>query len=118
MRRFHSYGPVSSEAHFCVPRSAMVDQCVDQLLGRKGEDGGHYFTIWAPRQTGKTWLMRQAMASIRRDHADQFIVATMSMQGVFIKEDDPAEAFLERIPFLFREAFGIDLPEPLQAGNP
>ena len=57
MRRFHSYGPVNSKVHFCVERNDLVEQCMNQLLG-KAEEGGHYFTIWAPRQTGKTWLIR------------------------------------------------------------
>ena len=58
MRTFFSYGPVDCEEHFCVPRKELIDRCVSQLVGNI-EKGGHYFTIWAPRQTGKTWLMRE-----------------------------------------------------------
>ncbi len=58
MRHFSSYGPVDCQEHFCVPRQALVAKGVEQLIGQP-EKGGHYFTIWAPRQTGKTWLMRQ-----------------------------------------------------------
>lgn len=63
MRRFHSYGPVDCRYHFCVDRQALVERCMDQLVGVPDE-GGHYFTIWAPRQTGKTWLMRQMREEI------------------------------------------------------
>jgi len=60
MRRFHSYGPVDGKHHFCVKREELVSHCLAQLVGIPDE-GGHYtsflstcFTIWAPRQTGKT----------------------------------------------------------------
>ena len=111
MRRFHSYGPVIEQAHYCVPRTELVNRCVDQLIGSDMEEHGHYFTIWAPRQTGKTWLMEQTVEMIRRVYGDTYIVKTMSMQGVIMKEDDPADAFLERVPRLFHKAFGIKLPD-------
>ena len=57
MRTFFSYGPVDCEEHFCVPRSEIIERCFMQLIGNP-EKGGHFFTIWSPRQCGKTWLMR------------------------------------------------------------
>ena len=77
MRRFYSYGPVDCEAHFCVPRQALVDHCV-ALLVDNPEKGGSYFTIWAPRQTGKTWLMRQVKQAIEQRYGDQFTVFSFS----------------------------------------
>ena len=78
MRRFHSYGPVDCKRHFCVPRKALVEQCIDQLLDDP-QEGGHYFTIWAPRQTGKTWLMRQVLQEIPRRYQDAFDVFHFSL---------------------------------------
>lgn len=98
MRRFHSYGPVDCRHHFCVPRENLVAQCTAQLVGIP-EESGHYFTLWAPRQTGKTWLMRQAKAEIERRYPDRFIIGTMSCQGVILNEADPEDAFLKRFPF-------------------
>jgi len=69
MRHFHSYGPVDCKAHFCVKREELIAQGVEQLIGQP-ETGGHYFTIWAPRQTGKTWLMRQIRADISKRYPD------------------------------------------------
>ncbi len=46
MRRFHSYGPVDCEEHFCVKLRELVDQCMEQLIGNP-EKAGRYFTIWA-----------------------------------------------------------------------
>ncbi len=58
MRKFFSYGPVDCELHFCVPRKELIEKCMNQLIG-ENKKFGHYFTLWAPRQTGKTWLMIQ-----------------------------------------------------------
>ena len=72
MRRFHSYGLVDCEEHFCVPRTELVQDCLEQLIGHP-DKGGHYFTIWAPRQTGKTWLMRQVQTRLTREYEDRFL---------------------------------------------
>jgi len=111
MRRFHSYGPVDCRHHFCVARTDMIEQCAAQLAGIPDE-GGHFFTIWSPRQCGKTWLMRQAADRIAREHPDRFTVAMMSMQGVSIQSNEPEETLLSSLPLLFREAFKLELPVP------
>lgn len=110
MRRFHSYGPVDLRDHFGVERRALVDRCVEQLIG--AAEGGHYFTIWAPRQTGKTWIMRRAVEEIRARHSDRFVIATMSMQGIAVAEDAPPEAFFDVVPALFERFLGISVPRP------
>ena len=74
MRRFHSYGPVDKDIHFSVPRTDIVKQYLDQLIGHP-EKGGHYFTVWAPRQTGKTWLTRQVVQEIEFDLVTVTVVA-------------------------------------------
>ncbi len=78
MRSFNSYGPVDAEVHFCVERKTMVDECVQHLIGDV-QKGGHYFTIWGARQTGKTWLMRQAMHEIPKRYGDRFTLQTFSV---------------------------------------
>ena len=37
MRRFHSYGQVDTRFHYGVERTALVEQCVEQLIGQPGE---------------------------------------------------------------------------------
>ncbi|MBF0536860.1 MAG: ATP-binding protein [Nitrospirae bacterium] len=109
MRHFYSYGPVDREEHFCVPRTELIEECTRYLLGNI-KKGGHYFTIWAPRQTGKTWLMRQVKDEILARHSERFVVGTMSMQGVSLTEGGPVEEFLDKIPGLMKRAFKIDRP--------
>jgi len=81
MRQFSSYGPVDARHNFCVERTDLVDRCVNQLVGEPDE-GGHYFTIWAARQTGKTWLMRQALQEIPKRYGDKFALLSFSLGGL------------------------------------
>jgi hypothetical protein len=114
MRTFSSYGPVHPEDHFCIPRTELIDQCVNQLLAIDRKSGGHYFTIWASRQTGKTWLMRQAATRIRQDYPEDYIVATMSMQGI-LEDSESINDLWSAIPLLFGESFKLDVKQPNNA---
>ncbi len=111
MRRFHSYGPVDCDRHFCVARKELVRQCTDYLVGDP-DKGGSYFTIWGPQQTGKTWIMRQAAKSIMSQHGEKFIGASLSMQGVPMRDNDPEEIFLDCIPRLFLDSFDLEIAAP------
>jgi len=110
MRRFYSYGPVDERKHFTVPRKELIRTCFENIVG--DEEGGHYFTIWAPRQTGKTWLMRQVSEQIRTVYADQFIVAKMSCQGIIMKDGADEDEFLKKIPKLMLDGFDMDIHAP------
>ncbi len=109
MRRFYSYGPVDASRHFTAPRRALVDKCLDYLVDDP-EKGGHYFTIWAPRQTGKTWLMREVKQAIEARYGEYFQVGVISMQGVVLERGDPERSFLRQTPFLLERFLGISLP--------
>ncbi|MEZ4727483.1 MAG: AAA-like domain-containing protein [Caldilineaceae bacterium] len=65
MRKFSSYGPINTKLHYYVPRQTLVDKAVTNLVGEVPEEGGHYITVWAPRQRGKSWIMQQAMWQLR-----------------------------------------------------
>src|SRR5580658_3439570 len=98
MRHFTSYGPVDPEENFCVERRELVENCVGQLVGHQNK-GGHYFTIWAARQTGKTWLMRRTIQEIRARYP-QFYVGTLSMQDLSVQDSDSAEVLWHQLPNL------------------
>jgi len=78
VRRFHSYGPVDERRHFTVPRKELVDSCLKDLVGDP-EEGGHYFTVWGPRQTGKTWLVHRVKREIEARYGDAFAVHCASL---------------------------------------
>lgn len=67
MRKFSSYGPINTKLDYYVPRQIVVDQAVVHLVGETPEEGGHYITVWAPRQRGKSWILQQAMWELRGD---------------------------------------------------
>ncbi|MBF0590547.1 MAG: AAA-like domain-containing protein [Nitrospirae bacterium] len=116
MRSFDSYGPVDCRMNFCVHRRGLIERCAGQLIGDIDE-GGRYFTIWAPRQTGKTWIMRQVRDDIQARYNDRFVVGTMSVQGTILKKDDTEDSFLTNVPMLIWETFKsrIDIPKNWQA---
>jgi len=93
-----------------------VEACLTHIVDDP-EKGGHYFTIWAPRQSGKTWLMREVKKEIEACCPEQFQVGMMSMQGVVMKDDEPEENFLERVPLLLLEAFGFEIKNGQQPGR-
>ncbi len=113
MREFTSYGPVNLRKHYGAPRLELISQCAAQLVGDPDdpEDSGHFFTIWAPRQTGKTWLMRRATAQIQAQYGDRFVVAKLSAQGL-LNENDPPEKFLHVWPGMVHEALRFEPPVP------
>ena len=111
MKKFHSYGPVDAEDHFCVERQELIQQCTNQLIGHQVK-GGHYFTIWAPRQTGKTWIIRQSVKQIKKFYADTFIVGDISMQGYGLtQKDDPVSVFFNRSRKVLNNKFDLNVNE-------
>ncbi|MBF0227474.1 MAG: AAA-like domain-containing protein [Desulfobacterales bacterium] len=105
MRKFNSYGPVDEKKDFTVHRQNLIKTCCDNLIG--DIDGGHYFTIWAPRQTGKTWLMRRVKEEIELKYPDKFVIGTMSVQNLIIPKDANEDEFLKWVPDLIRNTFSI-----------
>jgi hypothetical protein len=87
MRQFHSYGPIESEEHYFVERDSLIEKCTNQLIGNP-DKSGHFFTIWAPRQTGKTWIIRQSVEKLKTTYEDSFIVVDLSMQSFALLEEN------------------------------
>lgn len=58
MRYFNTHGPVNAQEHYVVPRRALVEQLTVQIAQ------GKFFTIYAPRQMGKTTLLNQLEAEL------------------------------------------------------
>ena len=59
MRYFNTHGPVNVQEHYVVPRQALVEQLTAQI------EQGKFFTIYAPRQIGKTTLLNALEATLR-----------------------------------------------------
>lgn len=85
MRKFSSYRPVSTDSHYYVPRESLIRQACAQLLGENPDEGGHFITVWAPRQRGKTWVMQQTLHRLRRE--DHFDTMALSLQHLRSQPD-------------------------------
>ena len=86
MRRFSSYGPIDTEDHYYAPRKELIEYSYNQLLGENPKKGGHYVTVWAPRQCGKTWVMQEVVEKIRK--AGQYEIGIISMQRAKKEENE------------------------------
>lgn len=88
MRKFSSYGPIDAKLHYYAPRTALIQQAYAQLLGENPADGGHYITVWGPRQTGKTWVMQQVLYGLQTDpQYAAFAVAKINVQHLYQEKD-------------------------------
>ncbi|MEZ4735234.1 MAG: AAA-like domain-containing protein [Caldilineaceae bacterium] len=106
MRKFSSYGPLHINLHYYAPREALLGQACQQLIGDDPTVGGHYVTVWAPRQTGKTWLMLQVAAAIKQ--RSDFAVAITTLQSA--KNAQTPAAVLEIFVTNLRNHFRRDFP--------
>ncbi len=110
MRHFCSYGPVDCQDHFCIPRQALIAKGVEQLIGQP-KKGGHYFTIWAPRQTGKTWLMRKIKQAISQQYPEEFTLLNFSLGGLRGMEEET------NFPVAFSRLLKTNFPSHPQVNN-
>ena len=97
MRKFSSYGPVNKKLHYYVPRQKLIDFAHLQLVGENPAEGGHYITVWAPRQRGKTWIMQQVLWRLRQD--DRFEVLKINLEHLKMEQqvDSIIQAVAEEI---------------------
>ncbi|MCP4403779.1 MAG: hypothetical protein GY801_41545, partial [bacterium] len=101
MRKFSSYGQIDTDLHYYAPRTELIEHAYTQLMGENPEKGGHYITVWAPRQTGKSWVMQQILFRLRED--DRYDVLKLDLEDLVFMED------VQQIA----EAIGNDILEAL-----
>ncbi|MDM8520152.1 AAA-like domain-containing protein [Anaerolineales bacterium HSG6] len=105
MRKFWSYGSPLKTSHYYVSRQELVDRAILKLIGENPDEGGHYITIWAPRQRGKTWIMEEVMFTLR-DHSayEAFDVVHIPLEDLKLKKS--VEAIIEDITHQILERLG------------
>ncbi|MEM7536682.1 MAG: ATP-binding protein [Chloroflexota bacterium] len=106
MRKFSSYGPIQNHRHYHAPRVALIDGAQQQVIGDTPEEGGHYITVWAPRQTGKSWVMREVIKRVKAE--DDFEIGVISLQSAktFTKDKQVLKLFVEAL----NDRFDRDFP--------
>ena len=115
MRKFSSYGPVDIDMNYYVPRVELVKTAYNNLVGENPQKGGHYFTVWAPRQTGKTWVMQQILMQLKKDPRFH----TLKINLEILKEKTDIGYIIDTIAFyigqgLNKNISGINDPKQFQ----
>jgi hypothetical protein len=96
MRYFNTSGPNNPKQHYTLPRKALIE---------KGKDLVHkerYFTIWAPRQTGKSTYFRMLATELQQEG---YKVAHINFENY---KNEPVTSFLSRLTWKLHDAWGID----------
>jgi len=75
---FSSYGTVIKSSHYNAPRLKLIDKAKKLLIG--DEANGHYITVWASRQSGKSTTLIDTQVAIKKT-TDEFLVAGISVEG-------------------------------------
>ncbi len=107
MRYFSSYGPIDKEQHYFVPRKELLSKAYTYLMGEIPEKGGHYITVWAPRQSGKSSLLIDLYRNIFQD--ENYLSAYISIQN--LKGIDNSADCLNAIAGYISRVTKIQLPE-------
>jgi len=105
MRKFSSYGPIITHRDYHAPRTELIDYAYLQVIGEVPEEGGHYVTVWAPRQTGKSWVTRQVIKRVKAE--DVFDIGVISMQSAKKIKDDQRvlNFFVRKLRMRFKKPF-------------
>ncbi|MFQ5616296.1 MAG: hypothetical protein ACE5GO_07535 [Anaerolineales bacterium] len=106
IRRFSSYGPINTKLHYYVPRTELIDLAHTQLLGEDPAEGGHYITVWAPRQAGKTWVMQNVLWRLQKDA--RFDVLKLNLEH--LKQEQTVDSVVETIAEEIIEMLGLAHP--------
>lgn len=105
MRRFVSYGPVNIKLHYYAPRKGLINRTYTQLVGENPPEGGHYITVWAPRQTGKTWVMQEAVQEIKKMNDYEVGIFSIGSVKKEKNEKEVISAFVEKLSEVFQKEF-------------
>ncbi|MBM4459161.1 MAG: ATP-binding protein [Chloroflexi bacterium] len=107
MRKFSSYGPIDTSLYYYAPRQTLVGQALANLVGEDPMRGGHYITVWAPRQRGKTWIMQQVLFRLQSD--PQFAMFDVLKLGLeYLKTEQDADRIAQSVTEKVCKA--LDLP--------
>ncbi|NIM16880.1 MAG: hypothetical protein GTO45_33265 [Candidatus Aminicenantes bacterium] len=106
MRRFSSYGPINTKLHYYAPREELINQAYTNLIGGNPDEGGHYITVWAPRQCGKTWIVQEVVDKIKQTAS--YACGIFSIERG--KKAKTEKAILQVFTTKLTEAFGRKFP--------
>jgi len=96
MRQFNTSGPNIPESHYTIVRTDLINKGLTLVQDEQ------YFTIWAPRQTGKSTYFRQLALELEKQ---DYLVAHINFENY---RNEPVRTFLNRLIRNLRDFWGID----------
>ena len=96
MRIFNTSGPNILEKHYTLQRLGLVEQGKDLVHNER------YFTIWAPRQTGKSTYFHLLADSLE---SEGYKVAYVNFENF---KDENISVFLKNFHFYLHQFWGVD----------
>ncbi|OYT13939.1 MAG: hypothetical protein B6I19_02415 [Bacteroidetes bacterium 4572_114] len=94
MRKFNTSGPNIPKKHYTSERKELINRGVGLIKDER------YFTIWAPRQTGKSTYFRQLAVEIEKQG---YKVAHINFESY---KNASLKSFLSRFTRHLRESWG------------
>ncbi|MDX9719499.1 MAG: ATP-binding protein [Myxococcota bacterium] len=107
-RFFNTAGPCRAEEHYMLPAEARTPEARPLI------EGGHYFVIHAPRQSGKTTLIRNLARELTAE--GKYAAVALSLESM---TEDSVELmmpqFLHHLTLTARDQLGASTPVPNRA---
>ena len=97
MRIFNTSGPNIPAKHYTLMRPKLIEK------GKKKVYNERYFTIWAPRQAGKSTYFRFLATALQKE---DYLVCHLNFENY---QTDSLEVFMERLVPGLEKAWGLDL---------
>ena len=94
MREFNTSGPNIPRQHYTIERTNLIRKGIEMV------DKMHYFTIWAPRQTGKSTYFRQLANNLEEEG---YRVAHINFENF---RNEPIQIFLDSLNRNIRKFWG------------
>ena len=99
MREFNTSGPNIPKQHYTIQRTNLIKQ------GQKLVEKDRYFTIWAPRQTGKSTYFRQLADKLTEQ---DYKVAHINFENY---KNASISSFIYDLTKYFKEFWGINITQ-------
>ena len=96
-RKFNTSGPNIVTKHYTIERTVLINKGIELVKDDR------YFTIWAPRQTGKSTYFIQLAEKLKKQ---DYEVAHINFENY---KKEPEKSFLSRLTWKLEEFWNINL---------
>jgi hypothetical protein len=109
VKRFCTSGPVDKETCYYVNREDIMEEALEKI------ESWRYFTVSAPRQTGKTTFLRDVVERVK----DRYLTIFISFEGIgnVDNEKDFCNYFQRKITFYLKKIYKMEDKELIGLKN-